>query len=430
MLDIKFVRENIEAVKENMRRKFLDERIPLIDEALELDKKYRALLSEEESLRSERNSISQSINKAKKSGEDASAFIQQAKELPAKIKAAEQQKESIKKRLDELLMLFPNMLHESVKKGKDDSENVESARYGEPREFSFEVKSHTQIVEKMGLADFDASARVAGNGFYYLLGDLSLLNQALMRFGMDFMIKRGYTMVEPPLMVNFDVLSGTTPLKEIEDQAYKIENEDQYLIATSEFPLIGMFINQTFDHTKLPLKLCGVSPCFRKEIGSHGIDEKGLFRTHQFNKVEQIVLCNPDESWNFYDEMLRNSVDIFNELGLPIRVLDMCSGDTSDLKMKQADLEVWSPRRQEYFEVCSCSNLGDNQARLLNIRVRHHEGNYYPHTLNDTAIATSRAMVAILENYQEEDGSVVVPEVLRPYMYGKEKLEPLDRVFD
>jgi seryl-tRNA synthetase len=240
------------------------------------------------------------------------------------------------------------------------------------------------------------------------------------------MIKKGYTPVEPPLMTTFDVLSGTTPLHEIEQQAYKIEGEDLYLIATSEFPLIGMFIDQQVDHTKLPLKLCGISPCFRKEIGSHGIDEKGLFRTHQFNKVEQIVICDPKDSWSFYDEMLGHSIDLFKQLGLPIRVLDMCSGDTSDLKMKQADVEVWSPRRKEYFEVCSCSNLGDNQAMLLNIRIRHHDGNYFPHTLNDTAIATSRAMVAILENYQQKDGTVKVPKVLQSYM-GKKVIMPSEK---
>ena len=427
MLGIRYVREHPEEVKENIKRKFQDEKLSLVDELIKVDEEYRSVLSESQSYRTERNRVSEKINEAKKSGKDAQDLIRQAKEIPQKIRESEERLASLKTRRDELLLAIPNILHESVQSGKDDDDNVETARYGDPHVPDFPVKSHVELAEQLGIADFDASARVAGNGFFYLLGDLARLNQALISFGIQFMTEKGYTLVEPPLMTSFRVLSGTTPLHEIEEQAYKIQDEDAYLIATSEFPLIGMFIDQAVDHTKLPLRLCGYSQCFRKEIGSHGIDEKGLFRTHQFNKVEQIVICEPEDSWKYYDEILQNSIDIFKALGIPIRILDMCSGATSDLKMKQADVEAWSPRRKEYFEVCSCSNLGDNQARLLNIRVRHHDGNYYPHTLNDTAIATSRAMVAILENFQQEDGSVLIPGPLQQYM-GKERIDPSEKI--
>ena len=427
MLGIRYVREHPEEVKENIKRKFQDEKLSLVDELIKVDEEYRSVLSESQSYRTERNRVSEKINEAKKSGKDAQDLIRQAKEIPQKIRESEERLASLKTRRDELLLAIPNILHESVQSGKDDDHNVETARYGDPHVPDFPVKSHVELAEQLGIADFDASARVAGNGFFYLLGDLARLNQALISFGIQFMTEKGYTLVEPPLMTSFRVLSGTTPLHEIEEPAYKIQDEDAYLIATSEFPLIGMFIDQAVDHTKLPLRLCGYSQCFRKEIGSHGIDEKGLFRTHQFNKVEQIVICEPEDSWKYYDEILQNSIDIFKALGIPIRILDMCSGATSDLKMKQADVEAWSPRRKEYFEVCSCSNLGDNQARLLNIRVRHHDGNYYPHTLNDTAIATSRAMVAILENFQQEDGSVLIPGPLQQYM-GKERIDPSEKI--
>ena len=429
MLSIKFIREQPDTVRDTIRRKNQDDKLPLVDEALKLDEQHRSKLQESEQLRAQRNSISKQIAQAKKEGKDAKDLFQRAKDIPDQIKALEADVEQCKKRLDEITYQMPNILHPDVKAGKDDSQDVELSLHGDPKVPDFDIKNHAELMEEMGLADFDASARVAGNGFFYLLGDLALLNQALQQYAVKFMVEKGYTLVEPPLMTNLRVLTGTTPLHEIEQQAYKIDKEDLYLIATSEFPLIGMFIDQQVVHTRLPLRLCGISPCFRKEIGSHGIDEKGLFRTHQFYKVEQIVICNPEDSWEFYDEMLNNSIELFEGLQIPVRVLEMCSGDTSDLKMRQADLEAWSPRRKELFEVCSCSNLGDNQARLLNIKIRHHDGNYYPHTLNDTAIATSRAMVAILENNQQADGSVVIPKVLQEYM-GKQKLEPREKLYE
>ncbi len=424
MLDIKFIRENPEAVKDNLDKKFMEDQHDLVDGLLARDEKYRKLLQEVERLRHDRNQVTQKISAMKKSGGDVTDLLAQAKEIPQKIKDIDVRVAELKSEMLDLQKKIPNMLHESVPLGKDDSENVELKKYGDPVIKDFEVKSHVELCESLGIADFDSSARVAGNGFFYLMGDLALLNQALLRFGMDFMMRKGYTFVEPPLMVRRAVIEGVVDMDFFEEMVYKIEGEDLYLIATSEHPLVGMFIDQTMDEKKLPIKLCGLSQCFRKEIGAHGIDEKGVFRTHQFNKVEQVVICKPDESYKYYDEMLNNSIELFKELGLPTRVFESCSGDLGDLKSKGADLEAWSPRKQEYFEVGSVSNLTDAQSRRLNIKADNGSERYFPHTLNNTALATSRTMVAILENYQNADGSVTIPEVLGPYMNNMDRIRP------
>lgn len=424
MLDIKFLRENTDIARENIKRKGQDNKLALVDKALQVDTQHRALLAEAQELRAERNKVSKGISEAKKAGKDPKDLFKRAKDIPQRIKEIEVDVDKLSTELHDILYQLPNLMHESVPVGKDESENKEDKRFGDPVVPNFEVKNHAELIESMGLANFEASRRVAGNGFFYLLGDLALLDFALQQFAIRFMIKRGYTLVTPPYMINHRSLMGVTDLSQRDEMIYKIKDEELYLIGTSEHSLIAMFIDQQVDHTKLPIKLCGISPCFRREIGSHGIDEKGLFRTHQFNKIEQIVICNPDDSWKLYDEMLHNGIDLFVELGIPVRSLLICSGDLGDMKMKQHDVEAWSPRRKEYFEVQSCSNLGDNQARLLNIRVRHHDGNYYPHTLNDTAIATSRAMVAILENNQQEDGSVKIPDALVELM-GKDVIRPV-----
>lgn len=423
MLDIRFIRENPDLVRDNMKKKFRED-THIVDEVLKKDELYRELLQQAEKLRADRNQINININQTKKSGGDITVLLQQAKEIPQRIKEIEDKQAALKDEVVAILKKVPNIIHESVQIGKDDKANVVLSVHGEPIKKPFPVKSHVELCEALGIADFDASARVAGNGFFYLIGDLALLNQALIRFGIDFMIKKGYTFMEPPLMVRRDVVDGVVDMAFFEEIIYKIEGEDLYLIATSEHPLVGMFINQVIDEKKLPIKLCGFSQCFRKEIGAHGIDEKGLFRTHQFNKVEQVVICKPEDSWKFYDELIANSVELFRELGLPTRVLESCSGDLGDLKAKGADLEAWSPRKDGYFEICSVSNLTDNQSRRLNIKVDNGRERYLPHTLNDTAIATSRAMVAILENFQNEDGSITIPDALAPYMNNKARIEP------
>ncbi|MBU2561687.1 MAG: serine--tRNA ligase [Nanoarchaeota archaeon] len=423
MLDIRFIRENPEIVKDNMEKKFRED-THIVDDLLAKDEEYRKLLQESERLRHERNQVTQKINDLKKSGGDITALLSQAKAIPARIKDIEEKQGSLKEEIVDLLKKIPNILDESVPVGKDSSENVERVRYGDPIMKGFPVKSHVELCEALGIADFDSSARVAGNGFFYLFGDLALLNQALIRFAMDFMIKRGYVFMEPPLMVRREVCDGMVDFNFFREIIYKIEGEDLYMIPTAEFPLVAMFINQVIEKKRLPIKLCGYSQCFRKEVGAHGIDEKGLFRTHQFNKVEQVIICEPEDSYRYYDELLQNSIDIFKELGLPTRVFESCSGDLGDLKAKGADLEAWSPRKEGYFEVGSVSNLTDCQSRRLNIKVDDGKERYFPHTLNNTAIATSRAMVAILENFQNEDGSITIPDVLGPYMNNMSRIEP------
>lgn len=423
MLDIKFIRENPEKVKENIKNKFQDEKVKLVDELLKKDEKYRKLLQDSEKLRAERNRITDDINQLKKQGKDISKLVKKAKEIPQKIKEAEEGQNQLKIEIKNILYAIPNMIHKSVPIGKNDKENVVREVIGKPKKFSFEVKSHVELAEDLGIADFDTSAKTSGNGFYYLKGDLALLNMALVNYARDYMVKQGYLYIEPPLMIKKEILAGVYSHSEIEAMSYKIEGEDLYLIATSEHPLIGMFINATINKEELPIKITGFSACFRREIGSHGIDEKGLYRTHQFNKQEMIVICEPEDSYKFYDEMIGHSKTIFKKLGLPIRELECCSGDLADLKAKSADLEAWSPRKNDYFEITSCTNMETAQARRLNIKVTDGKEKYFAHTLNNTVIATSRAMVAILENYQNKDGSVTIPKVLVPYMNGKTKIE-------
>ncbi len=428
MLDIRFIRENPDIVKENIKKKFQDKKLPLVDELLEKDSRKRALMKRSQDLRARRNTLSKQINEAKKKGEPIDKLLDEAKDIPDKIKKIETEQEKLDTRIREILFIIPNIIHPSVPIGKDDSENVEVERIGEPRKFDFEVKSHVEIAENLGIADFETSAETSGKGFYFLKGDLALLNMALINYARDYMVGQGYEYVEPPLMIRKKVLEGVYSSEEIEDMSYKIEDQDLFLIATSEHPLIGMFINKTLKKSDLPVKITGFSACFRKEIGSHGIDEKGLFRTHQFNKQEMIVICEPKDSYDFYDEMMKHSKKVFSSLGIPIRELECCSGDLADLKAKSADLEAWSPRKNGYFEITSCTNMEEAQARRLNIRVDDGKGNrYFAHTLNNTVIATSRAMVAIIENFQNKDGSVDIPEKLWPYMGGKRNIVPKER---
>ncbi len=425
MLDIKFVRENPDKVKENIKKKFQEDKLPLVDKLLKADVDYRAVLKESENLRHERNKITAKISELKKQGKNAAELLAQAKEIPDKIKNLEVKRDELKAEIKDYLYTIPNMIHESVPTGKNDKENVEIQRIGEPKKFDFEVKSHVEIAENLGMADFTTSGEISGNGFYILKGNLGLLNMALINYSRDYMVKQGYLYVEPPLMIRKKVLTGVYSNEEIDQMAYKLDGEDLYLIATSEHPMIGMYINKTLDKKELPVKITGYSACFRREIGSHGIDEKGLYRTHQFHKQEMIVICEPEDSYKFYDEMLEHSINVFKGLEIPIRILECCSGDLADLKAKSCDLEAWSPRQNKYFEITSLTNMEGSQARRLKIKIQGKDGKYYAHTLNNTVIATSRAMVAILENFQNKDGSVTIPKALRPYMNGLEKLEKM-----
>jgi len=423
MFDIKIIRENPELVKENIKKKFKIDRLKFVDEALVKDKKWRELKGEVDSLRASRNKISKEIADAKKSGKDVKKLLKEASEIPQKMDELEGKMYSLEEELQEILSKIPNIMHESVKIGKSENENSELNKIGKPKKFDFEVKSHAEIAEKLSLADFDSSAKTSGNGFYYLQGDLALLNQALIRFVIDKLVQKEFLYVETPLMLHAEVIKKVTDLNDMKNQIYKIEDEDLYLIGTSEHSMIGRFIDTILAEKSLPMKFASYSMCFRKEIGSHGIDEKGVYRSHQFNKVEMVVICKPEESMKFFKELQSITIEIFKELEIPIRVLGICSGDLGDLKHIQVDIEAWSPRKKDYFEVGSCSNLTDAQARKLKIRVDSGKGEkYVPHTLNNTAIATSRAMVAILENYQQKDGSVKIPEVLLPYMHGKKVL--------
>ncbi len=419
MLDLKFIRENPQAVKENIKKKFQDDKIIYVDKIIEADKARRELMQKSQKLRHERNKVNQEINKAKKEGKGVTELLKKAKAIPQEIKDLEDKEKILSDEIRECLFKIPNMIHESVPIGKDDTENVERRKIGEPKEFDFEIKNHAELAEELGCADFDTAVEISGKGFYILKGDLALLNMALINYARDYMVKQGYTYVEPPLMIRHNVLNGVYSNTEIEEMSFKIEEEDLYLIATSEHPMIGMFINKTLDSNKMPIKITGYSACFRKEIGSHGIDEKGIYRTHQFHKQEMIVICEPEDSYKYYDEMLDHSINIFKNLGVPIRVLECCSGDLADLKAKSCDLEAWSPRQKKYFEITSLTNMEEAQARRLNIKLSDGKEKYFAHTLNNTVIATSRALVAILENYQNKDGTITVPEALVPYMGGK-----------
>lgn len=424
MIDIKMIRENPELVKENIKRKFKDKRLPLVDKIIKLDEEWRKLKYKEDSLRSERNKISEQINESKKSKDEKTAkqLIKKAKEIPEEIDKICEKRKKLEKEIINLQIEIPNIMSKNVPSGKSDKENVVERIIGKPDKFSFPVKSHTEIIEELGVADFESSARVSGNGFYYLEGDLALLNMALINFARDVMISKGFRYVETPYMLREEIIDKVTDLNDKENLIYLVEDKPKLaLIGTSEHSLIGRFADQEISEKNLPIKHTSYSMCFRKEIGAHGIDERGLFRTHQFNKIEMIVICKPDifESEKFYKEMQNITVEIFKQLEIPIRVLKICSGDLGDLKYEQVDIEAWSPRKNDYFEVGSCSNLTGAQARKLNIFTRINGQRQNPHTLNNTAIATSRALVAIIENNQQKDGSIKIPKVLQSYMGGK-----------
>ena len=425
MLDIKFVRDNPEVVKQNIRNKFQDHKLPLVDEVIELDQENRKIKKEVESLRAEKNSLSKLIGGLMKDGKK-----DEAEEVKAKVAAgnarideltAEEKRtaEEIKKRM----MIIPNIIDPSVPIGKDDSENVEVERFGEPVVPDFEVPYHTDIMEKFNGIDLDAARNVAGNGFYYLMGDIARLHSAVISYARDFMIDRGFTYCVPPFMIRSNVVTGVMSFDEMDQMMYKIEGEDLYLIGTSEHSMIGKFIGTHIKEDELPYTLTSYSPCFRKEKGAHGIEERGVYRIHQFEKQEMIVICKPEDSMEWYDKLWKNTVDLFRSLDIPVRTLECCSGDLADLKVKSVDVEAWSPRQKKYFEVGSCSNLGDAQARRLSIRIKGKEGNYFAHTLNNTVVAPPRMLIAFLENNLNADGSVTIPEVLRPYMGGMEKIE-------
>ena len=427
MLDIKFVRENPEVVKENIRKKFQDAKLPLVDEVIGLDKKNREIKQELQALQADRNRISKSIGKLMKEGKKEEAENAKAEVVRNQNRVAEltENERTVEEELKKKMMVIPNIIDPSVPIGKDDSENVEIERFGEPVVPDFEIPYHTEIMEKLNGIDMDAAGRVAGNGFYYLLGDMARLHSACLSYARDFMIDRGFTYVIPPYMIRSAVVDGVMSFAEMENMMYKIEGEDLYLIGTSEHSMIGRFIGQTIDEKKLPYTLTSYSPCFRKEKGAHGIEERGVYRIHQFEKQEMIVVCKPEESPMWYDRLWQNTVDYFRSLEIPVRTLECCSGDLADLKVKSLDVEAWSPRQKKYFEVGSCSNLGDAQARRLGIRVKGEDGKkYLAHTLNNTCVAPPRMLIAFLENHLQADGSVTIPKALQPYMGGKEVLVP------
>lgn len=426
MLDIKFVRENPELVKENIKKKFQDSKLLLVDEVIALDAEYRAAITEGDGLRAQRNKLSKSIGALMAQGkkDEAEAAKKQVTEQADRLKELEMREAELQEEVRQRMLVIPNMLDPSVPIGRDDSENVEVQRFGEPVVPDFEIPYHTEIMERFGGIDLDSARRVAGNGFYYLLGDIARLHEAVLAYARDFMIEKGFTYVIPPFMMHGSVVQGVMSFPEMDAMMYKIEGEDLYLIGTSEHTMIGRFVDQLIPEAQLPLTLTSYSPCFRKEKGAHGLEERGIYRIHQFEKQEMIVLCKPEDSMAWYEKLWRNSVELFRSLDIPVRQLECCSGDLADLKVKSCDIEAWSPRQQKYFEVCSCSNLGDAQSRRLKIRIKGEDGkNYLPHTLNNTCVAPPRMLIAFLENNLRADGSVRIPEVLRPYMGGKAELQ-------
>ena len=422
MLDIKFIRENADLVKENLKKKFRS--VKLVDEVLALDEKLREFMKSSQELRAQRNSISKSIADAKKAGKDPKEFFKLAKSIPQEIARIEDEQKIIEEEFMSKLKKIPNMMHESVPIGKDDSDNVEIERIGEPKIPDYEVLHHADIAESLGGVDFDSSRNTSGHGFYFLTGDLAMLHSAILNYARDYMVQNGFSHTIPPFMIRRAVVEGVMSFAEMDSMMYKIENEDLYLIGTSEHSMIGRFIDSVIDEKKLPLALTSYSPCFRKEVGAHGLEERGLYRLHQFEKQEMIVICKPEESYKWYDKMLNLSVGFFKSLNIPVRKLECCSGDLADLKAKSADVEAWSPRQKKYFEVGSCSNLTEAQARRLRIRIDSGKERYYAHTLNNTVVASPRALIALLENNQQKDGSVKIPTALQPYMLGKKKISP------
>ena len=426
MLDLRFVRENPEIVKQNIRNKFQDAKLPLVDEVIELDEENRKVKKEADDLRASRNKISKQIGALMGQGkkEEAGEVKKQVTAASDHLAELEEKEKDLEERIKKIMMTIPNIIDPSVPIGKDDSENVEVQKYGDPVVPDFEIPYHTEIMEKFNGIDLDSARRVAGNGFYYLMGDIARLHSAVIAYARDFMIDRGFTYCVPPFMIRSDVVTGVMSFAEMDAMMYKIEGEDLYLIGTSEHSMIGKFIDQIIPEEELPKTLTSYSPCFRKEKGAHGIEERGVYRIHQFEKQEMIVVCKPEESKMWFDKLWQNTVDLFRSMDIPVRTLECCSGDLADLKVKSVDVEAWSPRQKKYFEVGSCSNLGDAQARRLRIRVNGPDGKkYFAHTLNNTVVAPPRMLIAFLENNLQADGSVRIPEVLRPYMGGKTEIK-------
>ena len=424
MLDIKFVRENSDIVKENIKKKFQDEKLPLVDEVITLDKEYREIKTKLDELRSERNKKSTSIGALMREGkrDEAEEVKKEVSKINEEIAKDENLEPEYEEKIKKIMMKIPNIIDESVPIGKDDTEHVEIEKFGEPVVPSYEIPYHADILEKMSGIDKESSGRTSGNGFYYLLGDGARLHEAMIAYARDYMINAGFTYCIPPFMIHSDVVNGVMSFAEMENMMYKIEGEDLYLIGTSEHSMIGKFKDQIIKEEELPVKYTGYSPCFRKEVGAHGIEERGVYRVHQFEKQEMIVLCKPEDSMDWYNKMWELSVGYFRSLEIPVRTLECCSGDLADLKVKSCDVEAWSPRQQKYFEVGSCSTLGDAQARRLGIRTKNSDGTYFVHTLNNTVVASPRGLIAFLENHYTEDGRITIPEVLRPYMGGQKEI--------
>ena len=426
MIDIKLIRENEELVKENIKKKFQDEKLPLVDEVKELDVKVRDIQTEADNLRAERNKKSKQIGAcmAKGDKEEAEKLKAEVEQNADRLKALEEETEVISARIKEIMMTIPNIIDDVVPIGKDDTENVERQKFGEPAVPEYEIPYHVDIMESLNGIDLDAAGKVAGSGFYYLMGDIARLHSAILSYARDFMINKGFTYCVPPFMIRSAVVNGVMSFGEMDEMMYKVEGEDLYLIGTSEHSMIGKFINSATEESKLPLTLTSYSPCFRKEKGSHGIEERGVYRIHQFEKQEMIVVCKPEDSKEWFDKLWNNTVELFRSIDIPVRTLECCSGDLADLKERSIDVEAWSPRQKKYFEVGSCSNLGDAQARRLNIKIVTYENKrYFAHTLNNTVVASPRMLIAFLENNLQEDGTIVIPEVLRPYMGGQDKLQ-------
>ena len=431
MLDIKLIRENPDLVKENIKKKFQDQKLPLVDEVLELDKENRAVMAEAQELRSARNSLSKQVGILMGQSKKDPSKLAEAEEAKAKVKAnadrlaeLEAKETELAQKIRKIMLQIPNIIDPSVPIGPDDSCNVEVQRFGEPVVPDFEIPYHTQIMESFDGIDMDSTGRVSGNGFYYLMGDIARIHEGVLAYARDFMINKGFTFCIPPFMIHGNVVEGVMSQTEMDAMMYKIEGEDLYLIGTSEHSMIGKFIDQIIPEESLPQTLTSYSPCFRKEKGAHGIEERGVYRIHQFEKQEMIVVCKPEDSMKWYDQMWKYSVELFRSLDIPVRQLECCSGDLADLKVKSCDIEAWSPRQKKYFEVCSCSNLGDAQARRLKMRVKGEKGTYLPHTLNNTVVAPPRMLIAFLENNLQADGSVKIPEALRPYVGGMEVMVP------
>jgi len=420
MIDIKLIRENPELVKENIKKKFQNDKIPLVDKVKKLDQRWREIKTEDDLLRAERNKISEEINKAKKAKKPIDNLLKKAKEIPEILAKNEGEEKKLEEEIKQMMYQIPNIIHKSVPIGKDSSENVEVKRIGEPKVPKYEVFHHADTVERLNGADFESARETSGNGFYFIRGKIAILHSAMLAFARDYMIKNGFEYVIPPFMIRKKVVEGVMAFTDMNNMMYKIEGEDLYIIGTSEHSMIGRFIDNTLDKKGLPITLTSYSPCFRKEIGAHGLEEKGFYRLHQFEKQEMIVICEPEDSYSWYDKMMQYTIDVFQALDIPVRVLECCSGDLADLKAKSCDIEAWSPRQKIYYEVGSLTNMEEAQARRLNIKVTSSKGNYFAHTLNNTVLASPRAIIALIENNQQADGSIKIPKALWPYTSFKE----------